>query len=32
MWINSMGLEDVNINNLYDDARTGLSLLKVIEK
>lgn len=32
MWINSMGLEDTYVNNLYEDVRSGVLLLKVIEK
>lgn len=32
LWINSLGIEDVFINNLYDDARDGLVLLKVCHK
>ena len=31
-WINSLGIEDVFINNLYEDLRDGLVLLKVIHK
>lgn len=32
-WINSMGLTDVpHVNNLYEDVRSGVLLLKVIEK
>ena len=31
-WINSLGIEDVFINNLYEEARDGLVLLKVIDK
>lgn len=31
-WINSLGIEDVFITNLYEEARDGLVLLKVIDK
>ena len=31
-WINSLGIEDVFVNNLYEDLRDGLVLLKVIHK
>ena len=31
-WINSLGLEDVFISNLYEEARDGVVLLKVIDK
>lgn len=32
MWINSMGLNDLYVNNLYEDCRSGVLLLKVIDK
>lgn len=32
MWMNSLGLDDVYINNLYEDVRSGVLLLKVIDK
>lgn len=32
MWINSLGIDDVYMNNLYEDVRSGVLLLKVIEK
>lgn len=32
MWINSMGLLDVYVNNLYEDLSDGLILLKVLDK
>lgn len=32
MWINSLGLEGVHINNLYEECRDGLLLLKIIDK
>ena len=31
-WINSLGIEDVFINNLYEDLRDGIVLCKVIHK
>ncbi len=31
-WINSLNLEDVYVNNLYDDVRTGIIVLKVCDK
>jgi len=31
MWINSLGLDDVYVNSLYDDCKDGLVLLKVID-
>lgn len=32
LWINSLNIEDVYVNNLYDEARDGSLLLKVIDK
>lgn len=32
MWINSMGLDDTFVRNLYDDCRSGLLLLKVFDR
>jgi plastin-1 len=32
MWINSMGLQDIYVNNLYEDCKSGVLLLKVIDK
>jgi plastin-1 len=32
MWINSLGLPDMHINNLYEDSKSGVLLLKVIDK
>lgn len=32
MWINTLGIEDVYINNLFDDCKDGLVLLKVMDK
>lgn len=29
MWINSLGLEGVHVNNLFDDMRDGIVLLKL---
>lgn len=31
-WINSLEIDGVNVNNLYEEARDGLILLKVIHK
>lgn len=31
-WINSLGIEDVFITNLYDEVKDGLVLLKVMDK
>ena len=32
MWINSLGLEGIHINNLYEECRDGLLRLKIIDK
>lgn len=32
LWINSLGIEDVFVTNLYEEAKDGLLLLKVIHK
>jgi len=32
MWINSLGIEDLYVNSLYQDCRDGLVLLKVLDK
>jgi len=32
MWINTLGIGDVYINNLFEDCRDGLVLLKVMDK
>jgi len=32
MWINTLGLGDLYINNLFEDCHDGLTLLKVIDK
>ena len=31
MWINSLGVEDVHMNNLFEDSTDGLQLLKVLD-
>lgn len=32
MWINSLNIEDVYVNNLIQDLRDGIFLCKIIEK
>ena len=32
MWINSLGIEDMYVNNLYEDLRDGVVLLRVEDK
>jgi plastin-1 len=32
MWVNSLGIDDIYINNLYEEARDGLVLLKVMDR
>ena len=32
MWINSLGLPDVYVNNLYEECKTGLLMLQIIDK
>lgn len=32
MWMNSLGIEGLHINNLYEEAKDGLLMLKVIER
>jgi len=32
MWINTLGIDDLYINNLFEDCKDGLVLLKVIDK
>jgi len=32
MWINTLGISDLYINNLFEDCKDGLTLLKVIDK
>jgi len=32
MWINSLGIDGVYVNNLFDDCRDGLVLLRVMDK
>lgn len=31
MWINSLGIEDVHMNNLFEDSTDGLTLLKILD-
>jgi len=32
MWINSLGIDGVFVNSLYDDIRSGILLLKVLDR
>lgn len=32
MWANSLGIDDLYINNLYEDFKDGIALLKIQEK
>jgi plastin-1 len=32
MWINSLNIENVYINNLFTDCRDGVNLIKVIDR
>ena len=32
MWTNSLGIDDLHINNLYEEAKDGLVLLKVMDR
>ena len=32
MWINSLGLEDIHINNLYEEAKDGNVFLRVLDR
>ena len=32
MWINSLGIEGVHVENLYEDVKDGILLLKVMDK
>lgn len=32
MWANSLGIEDLYINNLYEDFKDGIALLKIQDK
>lgn len=32
MWCNSLGVEDLYINNLYEDFKDGIALLKILDK
>jgi hypothetical protein len=32
LWINSLGIEGVDVTDLYDDVRSGILLCKVVDK
>lgn len=32
MWVNSLGIDNLYINNLYEDVKDGLALLKILDK
>lgn len=32
LWINSLNIDDISVNNLYEEAKDGILLLKVIDK
>lgn len=32
MWVNSLNIENVYVNNLYEDIKDGIILLKVLER
>jgi len=32
MWVNSLGVEGLYINNLYEEFKDGLALLKILDK
>jgi hypothetical protein len=32
MWCNSLGIEGLYINNLYEEFKDGLALLKILDK
>ena len=32
VWINSLSIDDVNVNNLYEDLKDGLVLLKIMDQ
>ena len=32
MWINSLGIDGVNVNNLYEDIKDGLIMLKIFDR
>lgn len=32
MWCNSLGVDNVYLNNLYDDIKDGIILLKILDK
>jgi hypothetical protein len=31
-WMNSLGIDGLHINNLYEEAKDGILLLKVMDK
>jgi len=32
MWANSLNIDGVHCNNLYEESKDGLALLKILEK
>lgn len=32
LWINSLNIDDVSVNDLYEEAKDGILLMKVIDK
>ena len=32
MWVNSLKIQDVHVNNLFEDIKDGLVLLKVLDR
>lgn len=32
LWINSLNIDDTSVNNLYEEAKDGILLMKVIDK
>lgn len=32
MWINSLNIEGVYVNNLFEEVKDGLTIIKVLEK
>ena len=32
MWVNSLGLQNVHVNNLFEDIKDGIVLLKVLDR
>lgn len=32
MWVNSLGVDGLYINNLYEQVKDGLALLKIMDK